>query len=607
MGRCQTVTYPATVGPTSVHLKRVPVRKPNGKTYVYLKLVKAVRNKDRVTQEIVANLGREDRLKASGELDRLAAAFARRDPPLLGSRREVGPLLLVRHYLERLQLAQIVDRHLPLHGRAQLTNGEVVLALIANRLCAPSPLYDISGWASSAALQELFGIPAMLLNDDRLGRLLDDFAKRAESIRGAVALAAIERFGVEAGRLHLDLTSLRIYGAHEQSSLVAVGWNQERRLERQVKALEAVTPGGIPLYVRPEKGNAAELKAVGQALERLAELLPPGLLICTDSALGHLKTICEADQAGLRFVIPLREATGFRTRFRAQVGGTKTMAALDYCSYRERDLKAEKRTRYRGQLSDWEVVHPENHQMHRVKVAYIWSSEEEQSVREGRERALQRAEEALTRIQRGLGGPYYKTATDVSRRVGKVVGKSIEALLELKVGEVAGKPTLSYCRLPEVIAREEELDGVYALATNLPDVESAADLLRIYKDQALVELRHRDLKGSLRVRPIFLHNDDRIAALISIVGLAALLFGLIELDLRKALGENVLLDGLLPEGRAARPTGRNILSAFQGLGLTYGGGRRILLDRLTNTQRRILNLLNVPLPWPEQPGKVSPR
>ena len=46
-------------------------------------------------------------------------------------------------------------------------------AAFANRLAAPSPLYDISGWASSAAVQELFGIPPMLLNDDRLGRALE--------------------------------------------------------------------------------------------------------------------------------------------------------------------------------------------------------------------------------------------------------------------------------------------------------------------------------------------------------------------------------------------------------------------------------------------------
>ena len=68
-----------------------------------------------------------------------------------------------------------------------------------------------------------------------------------------------------------------------------------------------------------------------------------------------------------------------------------------------------------------------------------------------------------------------------------------------------------------------------------------------------------------------------------------------ELDLRRALGSEDELQGLLPEGRSARPTGRNILAAFQGLGLTYTPAG-IRLDRLTTTQRRILELLQVPLP-----------
>jgi transposase len=103
----------------------------------------------------------------------------------------------------------------------------------------------------------------------------------------------------------------------------------------------------------------------------------------------------------------------------------------------------------------------------------------------------------------------------------------------------------------------------------------------------------------LRVRPIFLQNDERIAALLSVVGLALLVFGLIEADLRRALGDGGELDRLLPEGSAARPTGRNVLAAFQGLGLTYTR-QGIALDRLTATQRRILGLLDVSIPWPGQ-------
>ena len=124
-------------------------------------------------------------------------------------------------------------------------------------------------------------------------------------------------------------------------------------------------------------------------------------------------------------------------------------------------------------------------------------------------------------------------------------------------------------------------------------------MLALYKDQQIVERRHRDLKQTLKVRPIFLHNDDRIHALVSIVGIALLIFGLIESQTRHALADDELLPGLLPEGRAAKPTGRNTLGAFQGLALTYTA-EGIVLDRLTHTQRRILELLQIPLPWPEQ-------
>jgi len=583
----------------NLYAKRVTTRKA-GRTYRYLKLVESYRDPrdGRVRQRLVANLGPEKTLKASGQLEALAASFARLDPPLRGVRREVGPLLLVRHYLERLGLAGIVARAVPGRGRAQLTTAEVVMALIASRLASPSPLYDIAGWASGAALGELFGIPAMLLNDDRLGRALEALAPQAEQIRGAAALAAIERFGLDAARLHLDLTALRVVGAHEESSLVARGWSAERTVMRQVQTLTAATATGLALYVRPEPGNAAELSCIAAALERLAALLPPGLVICADSALGHWKNLCAAARAGLRFVVPLREASGFKERYRGEDIAT-ALEPLDYVSRRERALPPERRSRYRGCVRALPVSDPQSGAAYDFSLAYIWSSEEEQSVRQGRERALERAEVALARVRRGLGGPHYKTVEQVRARVAVIVAGPVKELIEVEVAERDGRPTLNVARRAQAIAAAAALDGVYALATNLPGPPSAGELLRIFKEQSLVELRHHDLKASLRVRPLFLHNDDRIAALISIVGLALLVFGLIESDLRRALPAGDVLAGLLPEGRAARPTGRNILAAFQGLGLTYTS-EGIRLDRLTATQRRILQLLKVDLPWPEQ-------
>src|SRR5689334_11784775 len=108
----------------TMYVKRATVKR-SGHSYVYLRLVQAYRQDGKVRHRVVANLGREDELKASGQLDQLAASFARLDPPPWGTRREVGSLLLVRHYLDRLGLVKIVDDAIPQRGRAQLTHGEV--------------------------------------------------------------------------------------------------------------------------------------------------------------------------------------------------------------------------------------------------------------------------------------------------------------------------------------------------------------------------------------------------------------------------------------------------------------------------------------------------
>lgn len=578
-------------------LKETTVRRGE-RRYTYVQLVEGYRDeRGRVRQRVVANLGRKERLKHSGQAEALAAAFARLDPPMTGTRREVGAMLLVGHFCERLGLRAEVERLLPRRGRAELSVGEVIEALVASRLCSPSPLYDISGWASGTALQELFGVPAQLLNDDRLGRALEALAPEAEALRGALALSAIERFGLDAARLHLDLTTLRVAGAYEDSALVRKGWGPDRRVARQVRTLEATTTEGVALYLRPGAGDAAELQMIGEGLARLASLLSPGLVVA-DSALGHVRSLCQADRAGLRFLVPLRASSGFRERFLDQVG-PEGLRPLRYVSERERELEPARRTRYRGALSDYEVTDPESGERRLWRVAYIHSSEEEREVRAARERALRKAEEALERVRRGLGGRYYRTKDQVDKRVAAILHHRIEGLIEVKSATRGERPTLSFARNQEAIERAGATDGLYALATNLPGRLSAARLLALYKRQWVVEQRHRDLKQTLKARPIFLHNDDRIAALIAVIGIALLVFGLIESELRERLGEEETLDGLLGEGRAAKPTGRSILAAFQGLGLTYTP-QGIVLDRLTGTQRRILELLEIEPPWPEQ-------
>jgi transposase len=588
-----------------MYVKRHAIVK-GGKRYVYLRLVEAYRDEQsRVRHRVLSTLGREDELKASGQLEQLAACFARLDPPPAGTRRHVGPLLLVAHYLARLGLVQLVDAAVPMRGRAMLTHGEVVAALVANRLCAPAPLYDVAGWASSAAMAELLGVPAGLLNDDRLGRALEALAPVAEQIRGGLALAAAARCSADLSRLHLDMTAVRFSGGYTGSALVAKGWAADRTIARQIKTVQVSTRAGVTVYYRPHPGASNEAPCFADTLERIRELAPPGVVCVIDSGFGHLSKLCAADAAGMRFVVPLRADTGWAGWFAADVpDGLAALPALQHCSQREQRLPTDQRTTWKGVLRQRDIADDDTGATHRLRIAYIWSSEEATSVADARQRTLSSAEDALGRIRNGLGRRHYKTKKQVDDRVATIIGHRIGELITVTTGvDNQGKPTIAWRRNPDAITNASALDGLYALATNLPDPPgrelTALDVLNTYKDQWIVEQRHRDLKQTLRVRPIFLHNDDRIHALIAVIGIALLIYGLIEADLRAALGPDTPLPDILPEHRDAVPTARAVLAAFTDLHATYTSSGGLVLDRLTPIQRRILAHLDIALPWPE--------
>ena len=586
---------------------KVKTVRRGGRSYEYLELVEGRREGTRVRQHVVANLGRLDELKAGGKLEQLVAGLARLDQPPAGTRRHVGPLLIVAHYLRRLGVAEVVDAAIPRRGKALASHGEIACVLAASRLASPSPLYDIAGWASSAAVTELLGTPAVLLNDDRLGRSLEALAKVADDVRGQLMLRAVGEFAVaDASRLHLDLTAVRFAGHYPGSELAGKGWAADRSIGRQVKTLQASAANGVAVYFRPHKGSSSELPAFMAAIEALAAALPPGLVVVADSGLGYTENLCAAGAANVRFVVPLRADTGWAARFDADVpGGLEALQVLDHVSWRERNLPAARRTVWKGLLAPFPVTAKDG-TAHDLQAACTWSSEEAASVAAARQRALDKAEAALARISNGLGGRYYKTRKQVDAKVARILTGKVKDLIAVTTGTRKGKPVISWARDTAAIAVASRLDGLYALATNLPGNDdgtelTALEVLKIYKDQWIAGQRHRDLKQTLRVRPVFLHNDDRIEALIAVIGIALLIFGLIEAELRAAIGPGIALPGILPEGRAAIPTARAALAAFDGLCATYTTSG-LVLDKLTSIQRTILALLNIPLPWPEMPS-----
>src|SRR5260221_13400162 len=92
---------------------KVKTVRRGGRRYEYLELAEGRREGGRVRQHVVANLGRLDELVAGGKLEQLAAGLARLHQPPPGTRRHVGPLLIVAHYLRALGVRRNVDGGVP--------------------------------------------------------------------------------------------------------------------------------------------------------------------------------------------------------------------------------------------------------------------------------------------------------------------------------------------------------------------------------------------------------------------------------------------------------------------------------------------------------------
>lgn len=110
------------------------------------------------------------------------------------------------------------------------------------------------------------------------------------------------------------------------------------------------------------------------------------------------------------------------------------------------------------------------------------------------------------------------------------------------------------------IAREEKLDGKWLLRTS-DDSLTPTDLALAYKQLLEVERGWRDMKGSLGLRPVFHHREDRIRSHVQLCWLALLLIRVVEnatgdtwRNVRHELDRMHLVTMETAEGRVAQRT-----------------------------------------------------
>src|SRR6266540_4636203 len=295
--------------------------------------------------------------------------------------RLLGSLPVVAEFCRRLDLAGIVDRACPMRAEvARVTHGQVVEALVANRLSSPRPLLRVQDWAHEWAVEEVFGIEAAALNDDRIGRALDAIAPELERIVGSVGARAVATFGLDVARLHWDMTSVSLYGAYEEveAGFAQPRWGRpkDRRPDlKQVQTGLAVSgDGGVPVWHRAYDGGAGEVAQVAGAMRALRTLAGERrFLLVGDSKLVSYANLRDLLAAEVDFVAPAS-----KTYVSAEVLATLDVQAatpVDYLAERDAGKPPEQRGSYRVVEDTMTITGKRaTDPVLRVRRLFVWSS-----------------------------------------------------------------------------------------------------------------------------------------------------------------------------------------------------------------------------------------
>ncbi|WP_185077164.1 IS1634 family transposase [Nonomuraea jabiensis] len=517
----------------------------------------------------------------------------------------LGALPVVAGFCSRLRIRELVDAACPVRDTAELTHGQVIEVLVANRLTSPAPLVHVQAWARQWAVGEAFGVEPELLNDDRIGRALDAIAPHLDQLVGSVGLAAIEAFGIDVTRLHWDMTSISLHGDYDDAesgfARPRFGHPKDRRPDlKQIQSGIAVSSdGAIPVFHRAYDGAAGEVAQVIGAMQALQRLAGPQQVLMV----GDSKLISYANLAAM-----IADEVGFIAPASKMFISAQTLAGLDlatarpvdYIAARDAGKSADRRGVWHVHEDTMTLAGPrKNDPVLRLRRIFVHSSARAQAAASARAKKLDRAREDLVRLERGLGSRHYPDEQAVTDRI-TAIGRArrVSAYLTAETGtdRLTGKPTLAWHFDAHALDAEAATDGWYALLTNLdPRQADTEQVLRHYKGQEAVERRYQAFKGPLAVTNLYLKNNRRINALITVICLALLIFCLIERQVRLALAARgaTKVDGLYA-GRPAVPTGKLVLDALAGIRLIPGIGQSPpTIPQPTDLQLHLLDLLDI--------------
>ena len=549
------------------------------------------------------------------------------------------PLLLAT--MHRLDLPEILDRHLTRHGLHQgLSWGWIATIWLAHILSqGDHRKLPVQAWVRQAheTIRRITGLSELGeldFTDDRLTILLQRLSAVSawQAIETDLGRNILRVYELTPERVRLDATTVSGYHAGAEEGMFQFGHSKDDPSLRQVKVMmAALDPLGLPLVSQVVSGNHADDPLYIPAIDQVLKIIDGiGLLFVGDCKMSALAIRAHIQRLNHHYLCPLAMTGSTASEIvqwieAAQHGGHALQAVYVESAQGERKLLAEgyafERTvkdQVAGVMHEW------------LEQVFIVRSESYRHVlQEHLEERLQRAAAqviALTPAP-GRGKRQIRDENALVSAVAAILKqRQVEGLLSYTferqeqrqtkyVGRGRGSPdrrqkeivTVRYqittvSRQEDAIAARHKPLGWRAYVTNAPASQLTLEqAVLAYRNEWVIERGFHRLKGApLSLDPLFVKRDDQVVGLTNLLTIAVRLLTLIEFVVRRKLKQNQeQLTGLIennPNKGVDNPTTERLLKAFDDVTLTIV----CLPDRiirhvtpLTPLQTRILELLGL--------------
>ena len=540
-----------------------------------------------------------------------------------------GALAVIWPLLQRMNVASIINQHLPADPQAEFDHGGILTLLMAARLYSPVALVNVQKWAAESGADILWGIPAEKLNDDRLGRSLDAFFTQRHSILASIALHVASEFGLPLTSLHYDPTHIILHGAYETSQARAVLQTDDRvRSDDSLQPAHITTGrpmngaakdvrlihaglctlvdelGPLPIFGHTVGGNQNGHTAVAEQLALIQKhLKPPALTMISDRgtfSVGHLLRLDEAGYDALA-AAPWNDFRGLFDEQRAKLQWQRA-SYLSIEQQRRRLQGSLPKEHYELAILPHELTERASGKMIACRLIFVFSTADQKVAQKNREKSVQKLRQGLQKIVKSVAdGRRYTDPTSIARRLGKLFGKrQAAAYFRYEMVPLSDSqrddlpPPQRGCKRPthrleftydeQAAQRDADHDGYAVLVATAPETQGVDELFTKYKQQSYSELANHELKTPLAVHPVFLKSPRRVEALVFLLMLTLTLYFLIQ----RLYRQNVADDAPTKERRTTTQTILRVFNTYTLILHRTRLGREAQPTQLTTRQRRIL-------------------